>query len=104
MSGTTRQETRTPLSSRRRVAHFAVALALALLAISAFWAYRVRAAAEAAQFVPISTKRELVPAGMAISGVIRNGFARSAAAGDTVTAFVSIPVIWHDRVVIPPGA
>jgi hypothetical protein len=87
-----------------RFTRFAVPAVLLLLALSAFWLYRVRVAAQAAQFVPTSVEPVLVPAGTAISAVMRNGIASAALAGDTVTAFVSTPVSSQGTFVIPSGA
>jgi hypothetical protein len=88
----------------RRVTHFVIAIALITSAISVFWSYRVRAAEEAAQFAPSMRKPVLLPAATAIEASIRNGIASSAVEGDSVTAFVSAPVIFDGRVVIPYGA
>jgi hypothetical protein len=87
----------------RKVTYITVAAALMTFAIFALWSYRVRAAGEAAEFLP-TTKSVLLPAGSAIETVLRNGIASSAAVGDSVTAFVSAPVIFKGRVVIPAGA
>jgi hypothetical protein len=87
-----------------RSTHFAIAIALITSVTSVFWSYRVRAADEAAQFMPAIDKRVVLPAATAIDAVIRNRIASSAVAGETVVAFVSIPVVFNGKVVIPYGA
>ncbi len=88
----------------RGITHFAIAIALITSAVSVFWSYRVRGAEEAAQFAPASDKHVVLPAATAIEAVMRNGIASSAVAGETVMAFVSTPVAFDGRLVIPYGA
>lgn len=87
----------------RRITHFAIAVALITLAISAFWAYRVRAEDEAAQFAPAMSQHIVLPVGTVMAAVIPNGIASSAVDGDKVTAFTSTPVFFLGSLVIPPG-
>jgi hypothetical protein len=87
-----------------RVIRLAVAAAMIMGAISGFRSHRVRAAAEAALFQPATAKLVPLPAGTAIRAVIRNGIASSAVPGDTVLAFVSMDVVFNDRVMIPSVA
>jgi hypothetical protein len=93
-----------PVSSPRRVIRLVVSVALVLLAIAVFWSYRVRADQEAVEYAPLRTTPAVLPAGIAIQAEIRNGIARFAAPGDSITAFVSKSVVLHDRLIIPPGA
>jgi len=88
----------------RRIVCFTAAVALMVIAISVFWSYRVRAAEHAAQFPPVSIHAVRLPAGTAIEAALINGIASKAQAGDTVTAFVSRPVIIDGKLVIPKGA
>jgi hypothetical protein len=94
----------TQIGSLRRIDCLIFAVALILLAVSVFSAYRVRAAEEAAQFEPAYTEPVLVPARTVIPAALKNRIPESAEAGDTVTAFVSAPILVDDRTVIPPGA
>jgi hypothetical protein len=93
-----------PVSPARRVVRLAVSVALVLLAISVFWSYRVRADQEAAEFAPMRTTPVVLPAGIAIRAEIRNGIAKFASPGDTITAFVSKSIVLHDTLVVPFGA
>jgi hypothetical protein len=88
----------------RRVYRRAVATAVILLVISAIWLYRVQAAAEAVEFQPARKPCNLLPAGTPIEAVLFGRIASSAVAGETVTAFVSRPVICNRAIVIAPGA
>ena len=90
--------------SQRRIDCLIFAVALILLAIALFSAYRVRAAEEAAQFEPTYTEPVLVPARTVIPAAVKNRIPESVVAGDTVTAFVSAPIFVDDRTAIPPGA
>jgi hypothetical protein len=85
-----------------RTKRFAVLLLFAMVAISAFRYNRVRAVAQAAEFSPARGNAVLVPAGTPIQAVIRTGIASLSRSGDTVTAFVSTPVVFEGRIVIPP--
>jgi hypothetical protein len=80
---------------------FTVSLLLVMVAISAFWYNRVRAVAEAAEFSPARGNAVLVPAGTPIQAEIRTGIASLSRSGDTVTAFVSTPVVFDGQIVIP---
>src|SRR5215469_4333508 len=84
-----------------RMRRFTVSLFLVMVAISAFWYNRVRAVAEAAEFSPARGNAVLVPAGTPIQAVIRTGIASLSRSGDTVTAFVSAPVVFDGKVAIP---
>jgi hypothetical protein len=75
-----------------------------ILAVSAFWLYRVRARAEAAEFSPAVNDIFVLRAGTTINAFLRNGIAKEAATGDSVTAFVSEPVMLGNEVVIPTEA
>jgi hypothetical protein len=86
------------------VSRVSVAVGSILLALCFFWAYRVWTAEESAQFAPVNIKLASLPTGTEIEAVIRDGIASSAVAGDKVTAFVSQPVIFDGRLVIPSGA
>jgi hypothetical protein len=84
-----------------RFKRFAVSLLLVMSAISALRYYRVRAAAEVAEFSPARGNAVLVPAGTPIQAVIRTGIASVSHSGDTITAFVSTPVMFDGQVAIP---
>src|SRR5262245_48904990 len=99
-----RQQMSPPVSSAPRAIRFVMSVALVLLAIAVFWSYRVRADQDATEYAPLRTTATALPAGIAIQAEIRNGIARFAAAGDTITAFVSKPIVLHDRLMIAPGA
>jgi hypothetical protein len=87
------------------IKHFTIAIALIILAISAFWSFRVRAANDAAQFEPIATHHTVVlPTNTEITAVIPNGISSSSAAGSSITAIVSAPVLFNGNVAIPRGA
>ena len=90
------------MPAMRRTTHFA--LALITQAIFVFWAYRVRAANDSGEFAPAAAQHVGVPAATMLKAVVNNGFASSAVEGDTVTAFVSAPVVVKDTIVISPGA
>jgi hypothetical protein len=75
-----------------------------MLAMSAIWSYRVRAAGEAAELRPAANETFVLPAGTAIDALVRNGIGRDAKAGDRITAFVSNPVSSDHSVVIPVEA
>ena len=75
-----------------------------MLAMSAIWSYRVRAGAEAAEFSPAVNETFVLRAGTAIHALLRNGIGREAATGDSITAFVSEPVMLDNNVVIPSEA
>ena len=95
---------RTRVGSRRKIYRLVFAVALILLAISVFSAYRLRAVEEAAEFEPSHTEPVMVPARTVIPAAVRSRIPESAEAGDTVTAFVSAPVVIDGRTVIPYGA
>jgi hypothetical protein len=78
-------------------------LAIALLVISVFWSFRVRAAQEASQFEPARGNTAIIPAGTVINGILRNGIPASVAAGDTITANTDTPLMLDNRVAIPAG-
>src|SRR5215467_11043967 len=84
-----------------RTKRFTISLLLVMVAFSAFWYNRVRAVAEAAEFSPARGNAVLVPAGTPIPAVIRTGIASLSRSGDTVTAFVSAPVVFDGQVAIP---
>jgi len=86
-----------------RTTGFAIGITLIILALSAFWASRVRAASVAAQFAP-ATMSVLIPADTVIDVLIANGITSSSVEGDTVQALVSGPVVVEGRLVIPDGA
>lgn len=89
----------------RRFAHFTFVVAVALLAIAAFRAYRVRAAAEeAARYSPEDVSPVWLPAGTAIDAVMWNGIAASARVGDPVQAFVPTQVRADGKLAILSGA
>jgi hypothetical protein len=90
--------------SERRFRHFAVLAAVALIVISVFWSFRVRAAQEATEFKPIRAASGFVPAGTPIPAVLRNGIPSSAAKGDRILAVTSEPVLVQGVVAIPTGA
>jgi hypothetical protein len=75
-----------------------------MLAMSAVWSYRVRAAADASELPPAVIETFVLPAGTAIGALLRNGIAADATNGDTLTAFVSNPVVSDHTIVIPPEA
>jgi hypothetical protein len=75
-----------------------------MLAMSAIWSYRVHAKAESVEFSPAVNETFVLRAGTAINALLRNGIGREAATGDSITAFVSEPVIWDNEVVIPAEA
>jgi hypothetical protein len=79
-------------------------LVLIILAVSAFGWYRVRAAQEAAQFMPADTTPVLVPAGTMISAVVRHRIPESAAPGDTIVAYVQDHVFVDGRTAVRSGA
>jgi spore maturation protein SpmA len=84
---------------------FWIAIALVTLGVLAFWSFRVRAASEAAQFVPIPTRHTiLLPGKTEIPALIPNGISSSSAAGSSITAVVSAPVLFGGNVAIPRGA
>jgi hypothetical protein len=84
-----------------RTKRFTISLLLVMVAFSAFWYSRVRAVAEAAEFSPARGNAVLVPAGTPIQAVIRTGIASLSRSGDTVSAFVSAPVVFDGKVAIP---
>ena len=75
-----------------------------ILAVSAIWSYRVRAGAEAAEFSPVSNDIFVLRAGAAINAFLRNGIGKEAATGDSITAFVSEPIVLDSEIVIPAQA
>jgi hypothetical protein len=83
---------------------FAVVLALILVCVTGLKLYRLRAAKEADQFPPSTSRLVTVPAQTAITATLNNGIVESAKPGDPVTAFVSQPVMVGDRVAIPSGS
>jgi hypothetical protein len=88
----------------RNVTRFLIAIAVMTLAISVFWSYRTRADYEAPLFAPAAIQPVVLPAATQIEAVIEDGIASSATAGTSLTAFVSTPVFFNGRMVIPPGA
>ncbi len=83
---------------------FTVFVALVALVWASFSMYRVHAATEAARILPSAEQPIWLPAGTAINAEIRNRIPSSATVGDTVTAFVSTPVVLNHEIVIPAGA
>jgi hypothetical protein len=75
-----------------------------MLAMSAIWSYRVRAAAEVAELQPAANETFVLRAGTPIDALVRNGIGREAKTGDSLTAFVSNPVSSDHSVVIPSEA
>ena len=87
------------------VKRFSVAIALIILGISVFWSFRVRAADEAAQFKPLAAHHSVIlPTRTEITAVIQNGILSSSAAGSSITALVSAPVLFDRIVAIPRAA
>jgi hypothetical protein len=84
-----------------RAKRFTLSLLLVIVAVSAFWYYRVKAVTEAAEFSPARGNAVLVPAGTPIHAVIRTGIPSLSRSGDTITAFVSTPVVFDGQVAIP---
>ena len=69
--------------------------------MSAIWSYRVRTGAETAEFSPAANDIFVLRAGTAINALLRNGVGKEAATGDSITAFVSKPVMLGNKIVIP---
>lgn len=88
----------------RRITSVAWLVVVILLALSVFWTNRVKAAADAAEFQPVSNAPLLLPTGTVIQAEIRNRFPESAEAGDTMTAFVSRQVMSDNKLAIPADA
>jgi hypothetical protein len=88
----------------RRITSVAWLVAVILLAMSVFWTYRAKAAADATEFQPASNAPVSLPMGTVIQAEIRNRFPSSAEAGDTMTAFVSKQVISDHTLAIPADA
>jgi hypothetical protein len=77
---------------------------VALIFISIFWSFRVRASEEAAEFKPTRVAAGFIPAGTPISAVLSNGIPASVAKGDRLLAVTSKPLLVQGTVVIPVGA
>jgi hypothetical protein len=75
-----------------------------MLAMSAIWSYRVRAAAKATELPPAAKETFVLPPGTSIDALVRNGIGRDAKTGDRLIAFVSNPVSSDHSVVIPVEA
>lgn len=87
-----------------RLRHFSVLAAVALIVISIFWSFRVRAAEEAAEFKPLRVATGFIPAGTSIAAVLRNGIPASVTKGDRLLAVTSEPLVVQGAVVLPAGA
>jgi hypothetical protein len=85
----------------RRLTSFAVLFALVILAVSFLKARRTQATERALLFEPAIHKSVSVPAGTEVAGVMKNTIPSSFGVGDTVTAFVSAPVILDGGIVVP---
>jgi hypothetical protein len=93
-----------PADSERRLRNYAILFAVALIFISIFWSFRVRAAEEAAEFKPIRVAAGFIPAGTAIPAVLQTGIPASVAKGDRLLAVTTEPVLVKGTVAIPVGA
>ena len=88
----------------RRITSIAWLVVVILLAMSALWTYRAKAAGEAEEFQPASNAPVSVPTGTVIQAEIRNRFPSHAEAGDTVTAYVTRQVMSDGKLAIPADA
>jgi hypothetical protein len=86
-----------------RTVRFLLCVGLMFFA-AAVWSYRVRAAEEAAEYLPAPVTPVFLPEGTKIEAVSRTKMPSTIAVGDKVTFFVSTPVTVNGKVEIPAGA
>jgi hypothetical protein len=89
-----------PMKSIRRI----LAIAVVILAIMAYWAYRnTLAIVRAAEYQPAALTLSNVPAGTEIRVVLSNGITETTRPGDTVKGFIAAPVVVGNIPLLPTG-
>jgi hypothetical protein len=89
-----------PMKSIRRI----LAIAVVILAITAYWAYRnTLATVRAAEYQPAALTLSVIPAGTEIRVVLSNGITDTTRPGDTVKGFISAPVVVGNIPLLPTG-